>query len=83
MTEDERYLPIDCALHDELQLLVLRRAVVDLVVRGDDGDPVPLRGRATDVLTRAGAEWLALEDGTFVRLDRLVEVDGRPFAARC
>lgn len=77
------YEPIACGLHDELQLLVLRGRAVRLLVRDDAGEAHAVEARPTDVLTRADAEWLALEDGTFLRLDRLLEVDGRPFAERC
>lgn len=77
------YTPIACGLHDELQLLVLRGRPVRLVVRDDTGATRAVEARATDVLARAGAEWLVLEDGTCLRLDRLVEVDGRPFAEGC
>jgi len=80
---DDAYTPIACGLHDELQLLVLRRRPVRLLVRDDVGALRTVEGMATDILSRAGAEWLALEDGTFLRLDRLVEVDGRPFGGAC
>ena len=76
---DSSYTPIDCGLHDQLQLLAMRRRKVTLVARDDRGDPLSMEGRVTDVLSRGGAEWLALEDGTFLRLDRLVTIDGQSF----
>lgn len=75
----EGYTPIACALHDELQLLVLRGRVVRLVALDEGGAPVAREAKPTDVATRGGAEWLVLDDGSALRLDRLVEVDGRPF----
>lgn len=80
---DDAYTPIDCSLHDELLLLALRRREVRLAVRSaeaaDEEAPERLRGRVVDVLTRDGAEWLVLESGRRIRLDRLVTVDGRAF----
>jgi len=76
---DNAYTPIDCGLHDELQLMALRRRAATLRVELTDGSPETVEGTVVDVLTRDGAEWLRLADGRTVRLDRLLEVDGRPF----
>lgn len=80
-TDSDAYAPIDCGLHDELQLLAMRRREVDLRVRAEaEGDPArELRDRIVDVYTRGGAEWIRLGSGEEIRLDRLVEVDGRAF----
>lgn len=77
------YRPIDCGLHDELQLLVLRGRSVALVVLDEAGASRTLEGRPVDVTTRAGAEWLVLDDGSALRLDDLMEVDGRRFPKAC
>lgn len=77
------YFPIPCALHDELQLLVLRGRIVSLTWRQADGAVASRSARLLDVYTRGSAEWALLDDSTEVRLDRLVEVDGAPFLADC
>ena len=77
------YVPIACGLHDQLQLLVMRGRPVPLVVQDNGGHTRTLEARLVDVLTRDGAEWVVTEDGAEIRLDRLVEVDGHPFAAGC
>ena len=87
----EPYRPIACGLHDELQLRALRRSTVTLRYRdggsgGAPGAEAPIRegtGRVVDVRTRDGAEYLLLDVGTEIRLDRLVEVDGIPFGDAC
>lgn len=35
------------------------------------------------LVLRGRAEWLVLDGGGEIRLDRLTEVDGRPFTGRC
>jgi transcriptional antiterminator Rof (Rho-off) len=80
---DDAYTPIACGLHDELQLLALRGSEVRIVARDHTGGAVTLEGRAADVLSRGGAEWLVLADGTFIRLDHITTVDGRPFHTSC
>lgn len=78
------YRPIDCALHDELQLRALRRTVVSLSFREEGrGGVRSVSGRLVDVRTRNGAEYLSLESGAEIRLDLLVEVDGIPFGHAC
>lgn len=83
MAHDAPYHPIDCALHDELQLRALRRTRVGIRVQDGSGPPEELNGVVVDVLSRDGAEYLVLEGGREIRLDRLVEVDGIPFADAC
>lgn len=77
------YTPVACSLHDELQLLVMRQRLVRWSFTDDGGRTVTTEARATDILSRDGAEWVILDDGTAVRLDRLHDVDGRPFAGTC
>jgi len=85
------YRPIACGLHDELQLRAMRRIAVTLRYRGDAGGDAPegessvrqRAGRVVDVRTRDGAEYLVLDDGAEIRLDRLVEVDGIHFGDAC
>ncbi|MBT8338232.1 MAG: hypothetical protein KJO11_16715 [Gemmatimonadetes bacterium] len=81
----ERYRPIDCALHDELQLRVLRGRDVEVEWTDPTGAARRSVGRVTDVFSRDGAEYLRLAAGRDVRLDRLTRVDGIPFSAgsRC
>ncbi len=73
------YSPIDCGLHDELQLRVMRGRDVTVTWVGDDGTPQRSTGRVIDVFSRAGAEFLRLADQREIRLDRLHEVDGIAF----
>ena len=81
----ERYHPIDCALHDELQLRVIRGRDVEVEWTDPAGVVRRSTGRVTDVFSRDGAEYLRLQDGRDVRLDRLASVDGIPFSSgsRC
>lgn len=72
----DAYRPIDCGLHDRLQLLALRRRPVRLRLAGD-GET--LEAAIEDVFSRDGAEWIRLATGREIRLDRLAVVDGHPF----
>lgn len=77
---NDPYRPIPCDLHSELELAVMRRLRLQAVC--DEGC---ITGIATDLITRAGAEYLELTDAEGIRyvlrLDRIerleVLVDGR------
>lgn len=69
---DSPYRPVDCGFHDHLLALATLRRVVTLQVTG--GDEPELKGRLVDVFTRDGAEYLRLDAGAAVRLDRILTV---------
>lgn len=75
----ERYSPIDCGLHDELQLRVMRGREVEVVWSDASGAQVRRTSRLLDVFSRGGVEYLRIAEGGDVRLDRLDEVDGLLF----
>ncbi len=72
---EPRYIPIDCGLHSEVEVAVLRQQ--PLVLRWQDASGAAHRARMlpVDVLTRNGAEYLLVEDHhgkrRELRLDRI------------
>ena len=75
----EPYSPIDCGLHDELQLRVMRGREIDVTWLDSSGTTRRRTGRVLDVFSRAGEEFVRLDDELEIRLDRLQEVDGLSF----
>ncbi len=69
---DEPYVPIDCGVHDRLQLLAQRRAPCRLCIRDHDGRTRELEDHISDVYTRGREEYARLGNGQEVRLDRLL-----------
>jgi Rho-binding antiterminator len=78
--DDDRYDPIDCALHDRLEAAATLGRPVRLRYETPEGELEMGEERIMDILTRNGAEYLTLASGVEVRLDRIVEADGIPFA---
>lgn len=72
------YRPISCHDHDRLLDLATRRIPV-WVRYLLQGQECRLQGLILDVYTRDGAEFLRMDQGEPIRLDALLEVDGRPF----
>ena len=79
-TDPTTYIPISCEFHDLLEALATTHKPARIAFRDDDGVEQRRTAVVTDVHARAGAEYLVLESGESLRLDRLVEVDGEKLA---
>lgn len=70
------YAPIECSLHDRLEALATLGRPCRVVYRTEAGEARELEGRLVDVFARGGAEFVKLDSGDEIRLDRLEWVDG-------
>lgn len=76
------YRPIACGFHDRLEDWAVRRTPVELAWH--DGDETRrTRAVIADVYARNGADWIRLDTGDVIRLDRLIEVGGIPLPSAC
>lgn len=74
------YAPIECSLHDQLESLATLGRTCRVVYRDDSGEERELEGRLVDIFARGGAEFVRLDSGVEIRLDRLEWVDGVRFS---
>jgi Rho-binding antiterminator len=74
---EKPYVPIDCGFYDELELLAMRQTPCSLLVRLPNDEIVRWVGVIKTFETRQGAEYMILRDGRELRLDQLVEVNGK------
>ncbi len=70
---DVPYEPVACRLYDELGLRMMRGTSCRLVVE-DEGGRIEQTGQIDDLYTEGEAEYLRLNDGTTIRLDRIRKV---------
>ena len=73
----EEYKPISCDYYDELEALATMKKKVEIVFRAENGGKSILLGRITDLYTRDKIEYMKLDSGLEIRLDTLIEVDGK------
>lgn len=73
MSDD--YTPINCGIHDRLQLLAMRRSPCRIFYRDSNGGEHLVHDELADVYTRGREEYARLSCGTEIRLDRLLRVD--------
>ncbi|MBE9109860.1 OsmC family protein [Nodosilinea sp. LEGE 07298] len=72
------YQAVSCTYYDELEALATLKKIGQVIYRTEAGAEISREGRIVDFFSLAKVEFLKLEDGTAIRLDRLIEVDGKP-----
>jgi transcriptional antiterminator Rof (Rho-off) len=72
------YTPISCELHDRLEALAVRDAVCELVYMDKDEQMHHVMANVKTFVTLYQAEYAVLSDGTMVRLDHILLLDGQP-----
>jgi len=68
------YVPINCEFHDVLEATATLRRIVTIRYRDEDGALRSVDARIVDFHAKDGVETLHLDDGTVIRLDRIVSV---------
>lgn len=81
--EQPTYNPISCSLHDELLALATLRQIVQIMWHDFDGNEHQANEKIIDVFSRNAQEFLQLSSGKEIRLDQLVNVDGKSFGKHC
>lgn len=69
------YIPIDCEFHDVLEAAATLRRIVSIDHLDDGGNRRVVDARIADLFARDGAEYMRLDDGSVIRLDRLIAID--------
>lgn len=71
------YTPIDCDFHDRIESLATLRRRVDIVHASEAGAEEVAQGIIADLYTApTKEEFLRMDDGKSIRLDRIVSIRG-------
>lgn len=81
--EQPTYHPISCSLHDELLALATLQQTIQITWYDFDGSKHQANEKIIDVFSRNAQEFLQLSSGKEIRLDQLVNVDGKSFGKDC
>ena len=79
----DAYRPIACDLYDRLEEAATLRRIVRIGYRDGKGEMAVTQGRIVDLRVSEGAEWMVLEDGFTLRLDRILALGDEPFGGTC
>lgn len=77
------YRPIDCNFYDNFESAIVQRRAVELTYLDVDGDPVEETTLLRDLKTHRTEEFVQFASGEWLRLDRIVSVDGVPAGDSC
>ena len=79
----KKYQPINCHFYDELELLAIRQKNCSITYLDESGNSLEKVGIIVDFKIISAAEFMLLNDGSKIRLDRLISVDGKVLEGYC
>lgn len=77
------YQPIDCNFYDNFEAAIVRRRTVALSYLSAEGEEITASSRLRDLKTHRNEEFVQLASGEWLRLDRIVAVDGVAAGSSC
>jgi len=80
---EQPYQPIDCDYYDRLEAWATMRTPCLLVFLDEEGVQQEVSGLIADLYVVNKAEYLHMDNGLTVRLDRLLAVNGVPVPGTC
>jgi len=78
----EPYKSISCGYYDELLLLATHKQAVNIDYT-DENKTQSINAVIIDVFTKEKEEFLTLDNGQTIRLDRLLSVNNKPIQYSC
>ena len=76
--KDTKYVPINCSYYDELEALATLKRKSVIQYHDLDGNETKIEGIIKDFRADNGVEYMIMEDGKEIRLDKLYAVNGKP-----
>ena len=73
----DKYNLVSCDFHDRLEELATLRQACLIVYSNSAEESVEVHGLIVDVFAFDGADFLKLKDGTQIRLDKIISIDGQ------
>jgi len=73
----DTYIPVSCDFEDELESLATLRQKSLIIYRNSVNELVEAQGLIVDIYAANKADFLKLDDGTEIRLDRIVSVNDK------
>ncbi|MEW5799702.1 MAG: hypothetical protein AB1728_11930 [Bacteroidota bacterium] len=73
--KENTYQSISCSYYDQLEAYATQRTRCSIVHKMDGNEQI-IDGFIADLFAKDGAEYLKLDNGTVIRLDHIVSVNG-------
>ena len=72
------YRLVACTFHDELEAWATLRQSCEIVYRNSEEEVQTIISKIMDVYAENRADYILIQDGTVIRLDSLLSVNGKP-----
>ena len=72
---EEAYIPVSCDFYDQLEAFSVLRTPCEVVFIQQESR-VTVQGRIADLYVRDKVEYLKLDNGPEIRLDKIIHVNG-------
>lgn len=77
----DAYKPVSCSFQDELEAIATLRQDCQITYRTEAGDVAIASGRIVDIYAANHADYMKMDDGLVVRLDRIVSLNDKPITS--
>jgi Rho-binding antiterminator len=72
----DKYTLVNCDFYDRLEAWATLRQICQIIYRNTNSEKIQVQSRIVDVYAAKGADFLKLEDGVEIRLDKIISVNG-------
>ncbi|MGA7953753.1 MAG: hypothetical protein WCA07_09565 [Gloeobacterales cyanobacterium] len=73
----DEYVLVSCDFHDHLEEWSTLRQTCQITYRDANNDLIEVQGLIVDIYAADKADFLKLNNGTIIRLDKIVSVNGK------
>ena len=79
----DQYKPVDEETLEELEVLAALKKFCLIKFEADNGGTPEIRGRFICIYNVGEDQYLRIEEGLSIRLDKLIQVDDKPLKKNC
>ncbi|MEI7905757.1 MAG: hypothetical protein WCI84_00220 [Bacteroidota bacterium] len=76
-----KYQSISCSYYDQIEAYATKRTHCSILYR-DDSEKIA-DGIIVDIFSKESAEYLKVDNGTVIRLDHIISINGIPVPKHC
>lgn len=80
---EDKYIPISCGSYDQLEEWAVKKTCCNISYFDDNKIEVTMKSKIINFITKDKEEFLVLENGTKIRLDKIMNVNGITLDKSC
>jgi Rho-binding antiterminator len=80
---EDKYQQVSCSLYDGVESLAVNRKKIKISYVNTANRIETTEGIIADLFSKDKAEFIRLDNGLEIRLDKITEIDGRQYSNKC